>query len=792
MNNHALTVLQFPEALAVVAEYASSNLGQAALRAFAPSNERLWIETELRRVEQMATLLVRTEQWAMPRVPDVRAAVRKAAVEGAALDAHELNEVAALLRASKAVRAVVQKGRESWPLIAELAEPLATLEKIEQLIEHAIDDAGIVRDNASRDLGRIRRELRGARSRIVEQLEQYMSNLPGRYQVQDASVSIRDGRYVIPIRREGRSDIGGIVHDESATGGTLFVEPPVAIDLMNRLRELELAESREVQRILRELTAAVHPHADELRTTLEHLVIIDTHYARARYAAAHAGQRPALQTKDRRDYRVFGAYHPLLLAKAKSHDGVIPFELVLEDDERTLLVSGPNTGGKTVFLKAVGLLSLMTQAGIIPPVGPGSVMPIFDDVFADIGDEQSIEASLSTFSAHLKNLREILENADECSLVLIDEMGSGTDPAEGGALAQAILVNLTLRGAITIATTHLGQLKMLAGAQVGVVNASLQFDAVELRPTYRMQKGIPGRSYGLAIARRLGFPSDVLQAAEGHLPEQEREVGRLIGELEEKETALAAALEQTERDRIELDALRKEVEEKRVALKQRERDAERRARQQARDLLLNAREEVEQTIKELRSSVVEGATPEDVKGAARAARRRIEETVRAQAERMPEDAPQSGEGGNIEEGATVKIAASGAIGKVVELRDKRAVVEVGGLRMQTNVRGLVRVPNSEKPKPTVHVRTWNESDFFAQSEISLIGKRAEEAMSELIPAIDAAIRADLPSLRIVHGKGTGALRQVVADALKSDPRIKSFRSGTLTEGGSGVTVAELR
>ena len=792
MNNHALTVLQFPEALAAVAEYASSNLGQAAVRALAPSNERIWIETELRRVEQMATLLVRTEQWAMPRVPDVRAAVRKAAVEGAALDGHELNEVAALLRASKAVRAVVQKHHESWPLIAELAEPLATLDRIEQQIEHAIDDGGVVRDNASRELGRIRRELRGARSRIVEHLEQYMSSLPGRFQVQDASVSIRDGRYVIPIRREGRSEIGGIVHDESATGGTLFVEPPVAIDLMNKLRELEIAESREVQKILRELTAAVHPHAEELRITLEHLVIIDTLYARARYAAAHAGQRPELQAKDRRDYRVFGAYHPLLLAKAKSHADVIPFELVLEDDERTLLVSGPNTGGKTVFLKAVGLLSLMTQSGIIPPVGPGSIMPVFDDVFADIGDEQSIEASLSTFSAHLKNLREILEKADDCSLVLIDEMGSGTDPAEGGALAQAILINLTRRGAITIATTHLGQLKMLAGAQAGVVNASLQFDAVELRPTYRMQKGIPGRSYGLAIARRLGFPGDVLQAAEGHLPEQEREVGRLIGELEEKEAALAAALQQTERDRIELEALRKEVEEKRVALKQRERDAERRARQQARDLLLNAREEVEQTIKELRSSVADNATPEEVKDAARAARRRIEETVRTQAEKMPEDAPQPSEGGNIEEGATVKIAASGAIGKVVELRDRRAVVEVGGLRMQTNVRGLVRVRDSEKPKPTVHVRTWNESDFFAQSEISLIGKRAEEAMSELIPAIDAAIRADLPSLRIVHGKGTGALRQVVADALKSDPRIKSFRSGTLTEGGSGVTVAELR
>ena len=753
---------------------------------------------ELQRVEQMAMLLVRSEQWAMPRIPDVRAAVRKVAVEGAALDGAELHELADLLRASKAVKTVIQKQHESWLLISEIAQPLVALDRIEEQIERAVDESGVVRDNASRELARIRRELRGARSRIVEQLEQYMASMPGRFQVQDASVSQREGRYVIPVRREGRSEIGGIVHDESATGGTLFIEPPIAIDLMNKLRELEIAEMREVQRILRELTAAIHPHADELKATLEQLIVIDTLYARARYAAHHGGHRPQLRDANHRDYRVFNAFHPLLLAHAptrphaNSPTEVVPFELVLEDDERTLLVSGPNTGGKTVLLKAVGLLSMLTQSGIIPPVGPGSVLPVFDDVFADIGDEQSIEASLSTFSAHLKNLREILEHSDAESLILIDEMGSGTDPAEGGALAQAILIDLTRRGAMTIATTHLGQLKMIAGAEPGVVNASLQFDAVELKPTYRLQKGIPGRSYGLAIARRLGFPTDVLNAAESHLPKQELEMGRLIAELEEKEAALASALEQTERDRIELESLRKEVDEKGVALKHRERDAERRARQQARDLLLNAREEVEKTIQELRTSVSERASADDVKEAARAARRRIEETVRTQAEKMPEEEAAVSDIGPVEVGATVQISATGAIGKVIELRDKRAVIETGGLRVQVATKGLTRVKEQKRAKPSVHVRTWNESNFDASSEVNLIGKRADEALSELTPALDAAIRADLPSLRIVHGKGTGALRALVADALKSDPRVKSFRSGTITEGGTGVTVAELR
>lgn len=796
MNQHALIVVQYPEALGVVAGYASSNLGAQALRAFEPASSRSWIETELRRVEEMATLLVRSEQWAMPRIPDVRAALRKAAVAGAALDGSELNELAVLLQAAKAVKAAVQRQQEHWPLLAELARPLVTLDRLEQQIAQAIDDGGEVRDHASRELTRVRRELRGARARIVEQLEHYMAALPARFQVQDASVSIREGRYVIPVRREGRTEIGGIVHDESATGGTLFIEPPVAIDLMNRLRELEIAETREVQRILRELTAAVHPHAEELHVTLEQLVLLDTLYARARYAAAHGGYRPGLQEAERRDYRVFHGRHPLLLAHAQANPqvvgDVVPFELVLEADERTLLVSGPNTGGKTVLLKAVGLISLLTQSGIIPPVGPGSLLPVFDDVFADIGDEQSIEASLSTFSAHLKNLREILEHADARSLVLIDEMGSGTDPTEGGALAQAILVSLTRRHALTIATTHLGQLKLLPGIEPGVVNASLQFDAAELRPTYRLQKGIPGRSYGLAIARRLGFPPQVLAAAEAHLPEQEREMGRLIAELEEKEAALADALAQTERDRIELAALRTEIEEKRAALQQRERDAERRARQQARDLLLNAREEVEQTIRELRTAVADQTSQQEVKEAARAARRRIEETVRAQADKMPEEDAPAMPGGSVEVGATVQVTATGALGTVIELRDGRAIVEIGGLRMQVPVRGLVGVPEPQKTRPAMHVRSWNESDFDAAPEINLIGKRADEAIAELTPAIDAAIRADLASLRIVHGKGTGALRAVVAQTLKADPRIKSYRSGTHTEGGAGVTVAELR
>lgn len=785
MNAHALSVLQYGEALDVIAKYASSPLGADSVRSLSPSTSSSWIETELRRVDEMAALLVRAEPWGMPPIADVRAALRKLSVEGSALDAADFLDVARLLVASREVRKVVLQGREVSQLLAELAEPLVTLEKLEKEIEHTVDEAGLVRDTASKELSRIRRELRGARSKIVSSLEAYISTLPPRAQVADASVTVRDGRYVVPIRRDARAEIGGIVRDESATGQTLFIEPPVAIELMNRLRELEIAEAREVQRILRELTATARPHEPELRTTLENLVALDSLYARARYAARFNGSRPAIAD----DYLVVNGFHPLLLAQSRE---VVPFDLEMEPHERTLLVSGPNTGGKTVLLKAVGLISALTQAGVIPPVGPGTRLPIFDDVFADIGDEQSIEASLSTFSAHLKNLREILESANAKSLVLIDEMGSGTDPAEGGALAQSILVELTRRGTMTMATTHLGQLKLIAGSEPGVVNASLQFDAANLRPTYRLQKGVPGRSYGLAIARRLGFPNDVLMRAEQELPKTELEMSRLLSELEQKESALAQALDETTRTKAELDALKKSVEERDQIVRKRERDAERRARQQARDLLLNAREEVEQAIRELRDSVGENATQEEIANAARTARRRVEETAKAQAERMPAEKPEVSPLGPVEEGATVQVVSSGAVGKVVELRDGRALVEMGGLRIQVPVSNLVRAPEPKRERARVTVAAWAESDFNASTEINLIGMRVEEALTPLTQAIDAAIRADLPSLRIVHGKGTGALRQAVQQTLKSDPRIKSFRSGTVMEGGAGVTMVDLK
>ncbi len=795
MNPHALSVLEYSDALDVVARHATSALGADAVRALEPSVDPGWIEPELARVDEGIRLLRRDEGWAVAAIPDLRQALKRLRLEGSVLEGAEIRAAATLLASSRTTRRSIVPQAEKLPLLAMLAGGLLDREKEEEAVARAVDENGHVRDEASPELYRYRREIKGARSRLVERLSTYMSSLPTHLQVSDASVTVREGRYVIPVRREGRGEVGGIVHDESGTGATLFVEPPVAIELMNRLRELEANEAREVLRILRELTTRLRPLQPDLLVSLDALAALDSVYARARYALRVDGHRPEMLPAGTEEYQVVRGFHPVLQARSRE---VVPFDLRMDPGERTLLISGPNTGGKTVLLKAMGLISLLAQSGVIPPVAAGTRLPVFRAVYADIGDEQSIEASLSTFSAHLKNLREALEGADWESLVLTDEIGSGTDPVEGGALAAAILVELTRRSAFTVATTHLGQLKLLATDEPGVVNASLQFDAERLLPTYRLVKGLPGRSYGLAIARRLGMHTGVLARAEAALPQGERDVAALLLDLETKEQRLSAQNLELERALRETATLRETLEAREEELKRREKDAERRSRQQARDLLLKARAEVEEAIRDVRAA----ADGERLEEASRAARRRVEEAASAQRERTPRErkghAPAGGRAKHateLEPGVRVKILSLGSTGTVLELRDGKVTVEAGAMRLVLPREDLVPLPEGDQGggrreaarRPTggsyVH-------EIDAHPEVDLRGLRVDEMEMRLGRALDDAILANLPSFRIIHGKGTGALRERVQELLKADRRISVARPGDHFEGGTGVTVVE--
>ncbi|MDQ6871712.1 MAG: endonuclease MutS2 [Gemmatimonadota bacterium] len=792
MNSHALNVIEFPRTLALIAERAGSPLGAERVRELRPVTDRNAIEREHSRVAAVRALISAEDPWRLHGVPDARAALTRLRVEGASLAALDLLILGRLLQSSRATRESLRGERASGIAIAVLAEQiqaLASNKALEDAIARAIDEEGQVTDNASGGLRKIRRELKGSQGELIKLLERAMAKLESHQRVADMSVTVRNGRYVIPVRREAQSAVGGIVHDASQTGGTLFVEPPAAVEAGNRIRELQSEEIEEVERILLERTEKVRPHREELVESLEALVVLDSLVARARYAAEFRCA-PASLSDSTEGFAIVDGRHPLLIAQGID---VVPFDLEMFPNEHTLLISGPNTGGKTVLLKALGLFSALVQSGVPAPVALGSRIAMFDNIYADVGDEQSILASLSTFSAHLKNLVEVLSSATAHSLVLIDELGSGTDPIEGAALGGAILEALTARGTLTVATTHLGELKELATQVDGVINASLQFDPVRLAPTYRLIKGIPGRSYGISIARRLNLPGEVLERAEQRIPSGERRVTALLAELEAREKELRTNQGESEEVLEDVKERARGVAERERNVTQRERDAERASRQEARRYLLEARAEVERTIRELKTASIAGEE------AAREARKRVEQLANEQGRELDRiDRPAEtvrGEKDNAEVsvGDFVEVESlGGKVGRVLEVRDGEAIVAVGVMKLALSRSSLRRTsPAAATPQLAVAVR-GDIPDVHVATEIDLRGMRVGEVEGVVMHAVDAAVRADLKSIRIIHGKGTGALRERVAEMLSKESRVTTFRLGAWNEGGAGVTVVELK
>ena len=740
-----METLEFPAALERVAAHAAGPLGAARVTRRSPATDPDAIRAALAQVAELAALLLTDDAIRAEPVPDITAALELLGVPGSALEGAALARLGGALAAARIVAGDLARLATEAPRTAALRVAPPPKE-LEQRLAVSLDADGQVQDGASRALARARRAVREARARLVQKLESMLAALDPTDRAPDAAVTLREGRYVIPVRSTARARIGGIVHDESATRATVFIEPPEVIELGNALRAAELDEQREVLQVLRDLTELLRPHCDAIAAAWEMCVAFDDLCARARYAVEVNGFAPAIGTGP---LEIRNGRHPLLVGG----EVVVPFDLVLAPDECTVLVSGPNTGGKTVLIKAVGLLCLMAQSGIIPPLGPQSTLPIFTGVFADIGDRQSIAASLSTFSAHVAVLRDILEHAGAGSLVLLDEIGSGTDPAEGGALATAVLQTLTRRRAVTLATTHLGALKQLAAETVGIVNASLQFDGETLTPTYRLLKGVPGRSYGLAIARRLGIAGDVLEIAERAMPKAERELDALLAtveararELDAKAQELAARDQSLGADAEQLDTRGAELAGREREVKARAQSLEREARDQARAYLLEARKKVEEALGRARAAVDEATARE----ARRLLEKAIDETV----------------------GETAGEKAKEGWMSLEELKRAR--------------RGSAS-PNLPQPPPTS-----TAPSLTAATEISLIGLRVAEAEPLLVKALDDAVLADLPYLRVVHGKGTGALREFVHDVLSADPRVKRFGFAPPNQGGHGVTLVEFR
>src|SRR5215218_1368742 len=691
----ALETIEFQAVLELVAEHAVGPLGAARVRSRRPTQGLNWIRAELDRVGEVASLFRRGEGLISEAIPDVTQVLARLRIDGSVLEGVDLVALLQVLRAARTVHADLERIARLAPLTAELLRPLPD-KTLERRLDQSVDPDGNLLDTASPRLAAARREVQSARQRLLKRLDALLRGLEGSSTPTDASVTVRGNRYVIPVRRDSRNRPPGIVHDESGSAGTLFIEPSETIELGNALREAQVEEERETLRVLRELTDLLRPHLTVLREIVEMCVGVDDVVARSRYAVAVGGEKPAVAEAPA-PLRIVNGRHPLLLAGTIE---VVPFDLELALEERTLLVTGPNTGGKTVLLKAVGLAAALAASGIIPPVGEGSTLPVFRRMYADIGDQQSIAASLSTFSAHVRMLRRILDQADDGTLVLLDEIGSGTDPVEGAALAAATLVSLTERRSVTLATTHLGALKELASQTEGVVNASLQFDAATLTPTYRLLKGVPGRSYGLAIARRLGVGPAILADAEARVPDAERSLDALLAAVEERERELRLRQQELEERTIELDSLnaRLRVQEESqtvrdAELKRREKEADREGRRLARAHLMEARQRVEDALAQARGAVDDAA--------AREARRLVEEGIVEQGQALVE----SGEGGkrgsgedSVQVGSTVRLE-TGGTGEIIEIRsDGKVVVAAGAIRMVADPSTITSVSKREQRK----------------------------------------------------------------------------------------------
>ena len=788
LMQHAFEVLGLPDVLARVAASASSDAGRDAVLALRPATRPGTIQRELERVRETAGLAGAVRS--LSGIPDARDALRRLRAAGGVLSPAELHSMGTLLRSGRELAHDLSAADPPLLLLEPLRERLLFDRALEERIFRTVDRTGAVLDTASPELSRLRARLKRSRGVIVGRLESYVRTLPAAWVIPDASVTVREGRYVIPVRRAGRSDVGGVVHGTSASGATLFVEPPLAIELMNRVRELESAEVREIDRVLAECASALAPLRDGLAGSQEALIEFDSLDARARAALGWNGSVPALLPEGEHGLCIVQGRHPLLALREDVE--TVPFDLLLEPEERVLVVSGPNTGGKSVFLKSVGLICVLAQCGVVPPVGSGTRIPVFRRFFADIGDEQSVEDDLSTFAAHLANLKDILARAGDTALVLIDEMGTGTDPDEGAALSAAVLEALASRGARVVVTSHLGQLKRLDAPGSGIVNGSLHFDPERTRPTYHFRKGRPGRSYGLAIARSLGFARSLIDGAEARLSRDEVRMDELLERLERLEAdaasaraALAAREAEVEGRARENAALGATLKARERGIAREERDVRGRARAEARRILLEARREVESAIAEVRAG--RAGEEEEV---TRAARQRVE----AAAERhriRPSDDPRSAPATPLRPGDLVRLANGGATATVVEIRPGRALVEArGGLRLEVPLDGL-----APAPAPVREARRPAGRSFFPSDppplDSDLRGLRVDEAAARLQNILDRAVVADVPELRLIHGKGTGALRAMVAELLEEDPRVREYRSGGVGEGGTGVTVVTL-
>lgn len=792
MDAHSLATLEYPRILQRLAEYAAFSASHALVMALRPVTDAATVRQRQQETTEAKALLSTRVEVSVGGARDVREAARRAGLD-ASLPAEDLLEIWITLGSAREIYRKLAPLVEEYPLLAAKAGEIRPLTHVIDEIRRCLDDDGQVVDAASPELGRVRREIYSAKERLLERLRRLVTDPTTAKYLQEPIVTERNGRYVIPLKIEHRGRIPGLVQDQSSSGATLFIEPLATVELNNRWHELQIAERHEVARILRVLSELVGTEADNIINNVRLLAEIDLALAKAHYSFAlngvpaelSEGQWPSFAA----DAAVDPWQQPLYLPRARhpllDPATVVPVDVYLGASNTVLVITGPNTGGKTVSLKTVGLLAAMNQAGLHIPAGEGARLPVFSGIYADIGDEQSIEQSLSTFSSHMTRIVDILRRADERSLVLLDEIGAGTDPVEGAALAQALITTLLERRSLTLCSSHYSELKVYAFSTDRVENASVEFDVETLSPTFKLSIGLPGRSNAFAIAERLGLPEPVLQRARALISAEEASADVLLANVKAASDAAAEERSAAETAHREVRALQEELRFKLSQIEEARRAVISEAREQAREELEQMRAELRQW----RGRVAATAT-EPVKEMLEVLDRledRIEPVEPAGAPQPLEEVEA------LQNGDRVWVPSLGQEGVLLEIDGDNALVSLGGFRLRTELHRLQfrgRSLVAEAP-PATEARVRRPLMPSPGMELHLRGLRAAEVPELLDRYIEQAYLAGLPWVHIVHGKGTGVLQQLVRDQLRRNPLVKSFRGGELSEGGEGVTVVQL-
>ncbi len=795
MNQKVFKTLEFNKILEQLASRAGSEGGKKLCLSLLPSCSLQEIQLMQTQTADALTRLFRSEAVSFSGIKDVTPSVKRLDM-GSSLSIEELLGIAGLLEAAQRIKAYAAKENDNIPddSLTESFDLLTPLTLISSEIRRCILSEDEISDEASSALKQIRRNMRLTNDKIHSQLSQMVSSSYKAY-LQDAVITMRNDRYCLPIKAEYKATVPGMIHDQSASGSTLFIEPAAIVKLNNDLKELHLQEAKEIEVILATLSAKCGDVTEQITLNYQTLISLDFIFAKAALAMEQNATLPTLNTEGRIVIRQ--GRHPLLAQKT-----VVPTDIHLGRDFDLLVITGPNTGGKTVALKTVGLLSLMGQSGLHIPALDRSEIAVFTEIFADIGDEQSIEQSLSTFSSHMTNTVSILQNADEQSLCLFDELGAGTDPTEGAALAIAILTDLHQRNIRTMATTHYSELKLYALSTPGVENASCEFNVETLRPTYRLLIGVPGKSNAFAISGKLGLPDAIIDSAKTHLDEQDESFEDVLGKLEANRITIEKEKLEIEQYKLEVEALREELKKKQEKL-----DASRdkiiaAANEEARDILQDAKDLADETIKNFQKYGNGKGTIQDMERAREKVRSKISKTGGSLAVKQVSDQRRQHKISDFKLGESVKVLSMGGLtGTINSLPDAKGnvFVQCGILRSSVNIRDLeimdtpdITGPGMKKYQSSKKGEMDLSKSSAISTEINLLGLTVDEAIARLDKYLDDAYLSHLPNVRIVHGKGTGALRSGIHSYLKRVKYIQEFHLGAFGEGDAGVTIVTFK